>query len=109
MDHGDWKAQAYANPLLGVGLRAALPKGGRPRRVMAARSPWSLSGIILIYKIPEIFGRVTDGDFRQRLFGWKERWKMRLDLREWSGNGDLRSGCGAGQETLRQQSIKLNP
>jgi hypothetical protein len=67
MDHGDWKAQAYANPLLGVGLRAALPKGGRPRRVMTARSPWSLSGIILICKIPETFGRVTD-DFRQRLF-----------------------------------------
>ena len=29
------------------------------------------------------------GDFRQRLFEWKERWKMRLTLQEWSDSGDL--------------------
>ena len=33
-----------------------------------------------------------------------------LTLRERSGSGDLRSGCGAGQETLRQQAgIQGNP
>jgi hypothetical protein len=32
---------------------------------------------------------------------------MMLTLREWSGSGDLWSGCGTGRETLRQQSTKL--